>query len=163
MIKQKAVFFDRDGVLNNEESNYYIFRTRDFFLNPGIIETLKILRDRGYIFVVITNQGGISKNLYTHKDVQDIHDLLTVQLKESGIELAEIYYCPHHSDNEKCLCRKPGIINIQKAISRFNIDPLRSWFVGDRETDMEAGRKAGLKTILVEANRNMSFLTQIIP
>ncbi len=163
MIKQKAVFFDRDGVLNNEESNYYIFRTGDFFLNPGIIETLKILRDRGYIFIVITNQGGISKNLYTHKDVTAIHDLMTLQLKNSGIDLAEIYYCPHHSDNEKCLCRKPGYINIQKAISRFNIDPLRSWFVGDRETDMEAGRKAGLKTLLVKANSNMSFLTDIIP
>jgi D,D-heptose 1,7-bisphosphate phosphatase len=159
---QKAIFFDRDGVLNNEESNYYIHRTEDFFLNDGIIEALKSFKKKGFIFVVITNQGGISKSLYTHDDVKNVHDKLHHLLKEHDLELAEIYYCPHHSDNENCLCRKPKTISIEKAIARFNIDRDRSYLVGDRGTDIEAGKKAGLKTIKVIANENMSFLADLI-
>lgn len=159
---QKAVFLDRDGVLNNEESNYYIFRTEDFFLNEGIGEALRELRDRGYIFIVITNQGGISKGYYTHKDVQNVHSKLQRLLRKEKIELAEIYYCPHHNDNENCLCRKPKSISIEKALARFDIDPKNSYFVGDRDTDMEAATKAGLQRIKVESNQNMAILKDLI-
>lgn len=160
---QKAIFLDRDGVINNEESNYYIFRTEEFFLNKGITQALKELQDRGYIFVVITNQGGISKSFYTHEDVQRVHEKMIHLLAEHNIQLAEIYYCPHHSDNENCLCRKPKTISIEKGIARFNVDPDKSWFIGDRDTDMEAARDAGLKTIKVEANQNMKVLIDMIP
>ena len=112
---RKAIFLDRDGVINNEESNYYIFRTEEFFLNKGIAEALKEFRDRGYIFIVITNQGGISKSFYTHEDVKLVHEKMIHLLAEHDIELAEIYYCPHHSDNENCLCRKPKSISIEKT------------------------------------------------
>lgn len=159
---QKAVFLDRDGVLNNEESNYYIFRTEDFFLNEGIAEALQKLKEKGFIFIVITNQGGISKEFYSHEDVMKVHSKLEKLLAEFDIHLAEIYYCPHHSDNENCLCRKPKSISIEKALARFNVDPDQSWFVGDRDTDLEAGKKAGLRTIKVESNQDMSFLGEII-
>jgi D-glycero-D-manno-heptose 1,7-bisphosphate phosphatase len=159
---QKAVFLDRDGVLNNEESNYYIFRTEDLFLNEGIVRSLQELRDRGYIFIVITNQGGISKGYYSHKDVKNVHTKLETLLAEEKIHLAEIYYCPHHSDNENCLCRKPKALSIEKAIARFSIAPERSYFVGDRDTDIEAARKAGLQAIKVRSNQDMSFLGKII-
>lgn len=159
---KKAVFLDRDGVLNNEESNYYIHRTEDFFLNEGIGKALKKLKAKGYLFIVITNQGGISKGLYTSEDVEKVHEKLRNLLKEFDVELAEIYYCPHHSDNENCLCRKPKTISIEKAIARFNISKEESWFVGDRETDIEAGEKTGLKTIIVKANQDMEFLGDII-
>jgi len=159
---QKAIFLDRDGVLNNEENNYYIYRPEDFFLNEGIIEAMKMLKSRGYIFIVITNQGGISKSLYTHDDVKKIHEKLRRLLLEHDLHLTEIYYCPHHSDNEKCLCRKPETISIEKAIARFDIDRNKSYFIGDRDTDMEAGKKAGLKNIRVQSNQDMSFLGKII-
>lgn len=159
---KKAVFLDRDGVLNNEESNYYIFKTEDFFLNKGIGFALQKLREKGYIFIVITNQGGISMNLYSTQDVERVHNKLRKLLAEFKVNLAEIYYCPHHSENENCLCRKPKIINIEKAIARFNIDRESSWFVGDRETDIEAGKRAGLKTIMVKPNENMEFLGDLI-
>jgi len=159
---QKAIFLDRDGVINNEESNYYIFRTEEFFLNKGITQVLKELQDQGYIFIVITNQGGISKSFYTHEDVQRVHEKMIQLLAEHGIRLAEIYYCPHHSDNENCLCRKPKSISIEKGLARFNIDPDKSWFIGDRDTDMEAAKAAGLKTIKVKANQNMRVLIDLI-
>lgn len=161
-MQKKAVFFDRDGVINNEENNYYIFRTEEFFLNEGIAEAMQELKCKGFIFIVITNQGGISKSYYSHEDVAKVHNKLQRLLAKYGVELAEIYYCPHHSDNENCLCRKPKTISIEKAIARFNIDRNKSYFVGDRETDIEAGKKAELKCILVEPNQNMRFLGKII-
>jgi len=161
-MKKKAVFLDRDGVLNNEEKNYYIFREEDFFLNKGIGEALKILAARNYIFIVITNQGGIAKNLYSSTDVEKVHNKLYQLLLEYDVHLEEIYYCPHHSDEEKCLCRKPANLNIEKAIARFNIDRKKSWLVGDRDSDIEAGKLSGLKTIKVKANEDMSFLVDVI-
>lgn len=161
-MQTKAVFFDRDGVINNEENNYYIFRPGDFFLNEGIGEAMQELKSKGFIFIIISNQGGISKSYYTHEDVNLVHEKLHALLKKFDIEITEIYYCPHHSDNENCLCRKPKIISFEKAIARFNIDRGKSYFVGDRETDMEAGRKARLSCILVEPNQNMRFLGKVI-
>ncbi len=160
---RKAIFLDRDGVINNEESNYYIFRTEDFFLNQGIVEALKQLQDRGYIFIVITNQGGISKSFYTHEDVRRVHEKMICLLYRHQIKLEEVYYCPHHSDNENCLCRKPKALSIEKGLARFNIDPGKSWFIGDRDTDMEAAITAGLKTIKVAPNQDMSVLPDLIP
>jgi D-glycero-D-manno-heptose 1,7-bisphosphate phosphatase len=77
---------------------------------------------------------------------------------EKGISFDEIYYCPHHPENEKCICRKPDTVFIEKAISRFSINVLDSYFIGDRDTDIEAGKKAGLKTILVKPNQDMGSL-----
>ena len=161
-MKKKAIFFDRDGVLNNEENNYYIFHVEDFFLNNGIGETLKELSNQGFIFIVITNQGGIAKNLYSSHDVKAVHNKLSSLLKFYNVRLEEIYYCPHHSDLENCLCRKPKNLNIEKAIARFNIDREKSWFVGDRDSDIEAGKSSGLKTIKVKANEDMCYLSDLI-
>ncbi len=158
----KAVFFDRDGVINNEEGLYYIYRTEDFRFNPGIKSVLKTLSDRGYLLILITNQGGISKGLYTRKDAAHIHLLMAEELGRDGVHFSEVYMCPHHPDVENCLCRKPQTLLFEKAMARFNIDILSSWFVGDRETDIEAGRKVGLRTILVEPNQDMRFLADRI-
>ncbi|MCK4923257.1 MAG: HAD family hydrolase [Bacteroidales bacterium] len=161
-MKKKAIFLDRDGVLNNEKDNYYVFRVEDFFLNDGIGETLKVLSNQGFIFIVITNQGGIAKRLYSSNDVEAVHNKLYSLLKSYNVRIEEIYYCPHHSDVGNCLCRKPKNLNIEKAIARFNIDRDKSWFVGDRESDIEAGKLSGLKTIKVTANEDMSYLREII-
>lgn len=162
LIKNKAIFFDRDGVINNEENDYYIFRKKDFFLNPGIVEAMTDLRDKGYIFFIISNQGGIAKSLYKKEDVENVHAHLREELARSGIEIAEIYYCPHHPLFEKCLCRKPGTLLIEKAIARFKVDAAESWFIGDRDSDIEAGKKAGLKVHKVKANQDMAFLGTLI-
>jgi D-glycero-D-manno-heptose 1,7-bisphosphate phosphatase len=154
----KAIFLDRDGVINNDYDNYYVFRPEDIKLNPGIPELLVNLKQRGFLLIVISNQGGISKGIYTHEDVEKTNARIEELLASHQIKLDEIYYCPHYHETEKCICRKPGTVMIEKAISRFNIDYQTSYFIGDRETDMEAGKNSGLKTIKVEANQDMSKL-----
>jgi len=158
----KAVFIDRDGVINNDNGNYYVTSPEEFSLNEGIIGLLKYLREKGYLLIVVSNQGGIAKNLYSHGDVEAIHDKMNKLLIKEGLYFDEIYYCPHHPDKGRCICRKPETVFFEKAIARFEIDPSCSYFIGDRETDEEAGRKAGLKAIRVEPNRDVSRLKEII-
>ena len=155
---KKAIFFDRDGVINDETGHYYITDPDDFKLNTGITELLIWLKSHGYLLIIVSNQGGISRGVYTKNIADKIHAKLAEMVKVSGIFFDEIYYCPHHPDNEKCICRKPDTVQIEKAIARFGIDPRISFFIGDRDTDMEAGKKAGLRTIKVQTNQDMSFL-----
>ena len=158
----KAVFFDRDGVINFDPGDY-TYLLNEFKINDGIIPALKKLTENGYLLVIITNQGGIAKQIYTHNEVKAIHQFLEGELKKSNIELTEIYYCPHHSDKEKCLCRKPGSLLIEKAIARFNIDPKNSFMIGDKQRDIEAAEGAGVKGIKVNLNENIEkYIDQII-
>jgi D-glycero-D-manno-heptose 1,7-bisphosphate phosphatase len=158
----KAVFLDRDGVINNDYDNYYVYRPEDIMLNPGIPELLADLKQKGFLLIVISNQGGISKGIYSHDDVEKTNGRIEQLLASYQIKLDEIYYCPHYSLSEKCICRKPGTLMIEKAISRFRIDKNTSYFIGDRDTDMEAGKSSGLKTIKVKANQDMSSLINMI-
>jgi D-glycero-D-manno-heptose 1,7-bisphosphate phosphatase len=151
----KAVFLDRDGVVNRNEGKYYVFRVEDFQLNEGIPEALKIIREHGYLIIIISNQSGIARGLYSHAEAEKVHDYLRSRLKKDGVEITEIYYCPHHPDHQKCFCRKPESLMIEKALARFDIDPARSWMIGDQERDVEAGKKAGLQTILVKRNEDL--------
>ena len=155
MKMKKAVFLDRDGTLNNNRDHYYIWRVEDFQLNPGVVEALSELRARGYLLMVITNQGGISKGICSLEEVEALHAHMRSLLEESGVVLDEVYVCPHHPDQETCLCRKPLPLMIQKALARFEIDPAQSWMVGDSERDVEAGEAAGLRTLLVESNGDL--------
>ncbi len=156
----RAVFLDRDGVINSDDDLYYLVDPADFEINPGVYDLLKWLKEHGFLLIVISNQGGISKGLYSKIDVEIIHEKMNILLEKDGISFEEIYYCPHHPENEKCICRKPDTVMIEKAISRFSIDAATSYFIGDRETDMEAGKKAGLKTVKVESNQDMSLLIE---
>ncbi|OFX20916.1 MAG: histidinol phosphate phosphatase [Bacteroidetes bacterium GWA2_31_9b] len=158
----KAIFFDRDGVINFDPGDY-TYQLDEFKINDGIIENLKRLVETGYLLIIITNQGGIAKQIYSHDNVEKIHEYLANELKKSGIELTEIYYCPHHSDVEKCLCRKPGSLFIEKAIARFNIDQKKSYMIGDKMRDVEAAENAGIKGIKVDLNENIGkYVDRII-
>lgn len=159
---KKAIFLDRDGTLNNNRDHYYIWRPEDFELNPGVIETLSELRNRGYLLIVITNQGGVSKAEYSLEAVEALHGHMRSLLEEGGVKLDEVYFCPHHPKQENCLCRKPLPLMIQKAMARFDIDPAQSWMVGDSERDVEAGKAAGLRTLLVESNGDLRKVLEII-
>jgi D-glycero-D-manno-heptose 1,7-bisphosphate phosphatase len=158
----KAIFFDRDGVINNDLGNYYISDPKDFVLNPGVIELLSWLKKNGFLSIIISNQGGISKGACTMADVENVNSRMSEILKDHGLSFDEIYYCPHHPDNEKCICRKPDTIQIEKAMARFSINVRESFFIGDRDTDMEAGNKAGLKTIRVIPNQDMNTVIERI-
>lgn len=152
---KKAIFLDRDGVINNNENRYYITKPEDLNLNKGISEALKTFQDLGFYLIIISNQSGISKKLYSKEDCDRIHDRLRKVLSGEGIHIKEIYYCPHHPEVENCLCRKPGSLLFEKALSRFNIDPSQSWMIGDSERDITAAETAGLKTILIRPNEDV--------
>jgi len=158
----KAVFLDRDGVINYDPGDY-TYNVSEFKLNDGIIENLKSLYDNGFMLILITNQGGISKKLYAHSDVEEIHKYFTDELNKADVKLTEVYYCPHHSINEKCICRKPNSLMIEKSLARFNIDPKKSFMIGDKMRDVECAEKAGVKGIKVEINSNIkNIVNQIV-
>ena len=148
---RKALFLDRDGVLNRERGEY-TFNVNDFDLLPDVVKALKIASDKGYMLIVISNQGGVAKGVFSKADVEAVHQYLNQKLAESGVKLDEIYYCPHHNEVGKCICRKPDSLMLEKAIARFKIDANCSVMIGDSQRDIDAAHKASVKGILVEPN-----------
>lgn len=158
---QKAIFLDRDGVINREVGDY-VWQVDDLEINEGVVEALLELQNRDYVFVVITNQSGINKALYTHQDVHEVHDYIRNHFAGFGIRFLEMYYCPHHPDFTQCLCRKPGSLMVEKAMARFDIDPAQSYFIGDRDRDVEAATAAGVTPILIPSNDDLRNYLNLI-
>ncbi|MBA4321973.1 MAG: HAD family hydrolase [Odoribacter sp.] len=154
----KAVFLDRDGVVNRKGSGYYVFREEEFLFNRGVTSALKYFISKGYILVIVTNQGGIARGIYTITHLEKLHNYMIQQLKAFDIELAGIYYCPHHPSISSCQCRKPGTLMFEQAIAKYDIDPKSSFMIGDSEIDIRAAEKMGIKGILIPTNGNMMEL-----
>ena len=151
----RAVFLDRDGVINSNANHYYVYHKNDFVLNPGVIKSLKRILENGYSLIIVSNQGGISKKKYTKQDVEELNDYIIALFAHKGIDILESYYCPHHSDIEQCICRKPDSQMIEKAVARFRVDIDNSFLIGDSDRDIEAAEKIGIKGIKVKANNNL--------
>jgi D-glycero-D-manno-heptose 1,7-bisphosphate phosphatase len=152
----KAIFLDRDGVINKKGSSYYIYRIKDFILNEGVTDALKYFLSIDYLLIIITNQGGISKKLFSVEQLEKLHVFMKNQLEKEGVKITDIFYCPHHPDNETCFCRKPGTLLFERAISKYNIDPDKSYMIGDSDIDIQAAEKVGVKGILIPVNGNIS-------
>ncbi|MCX7953732.1 MAG: HAD family hydrolase [Bacteroidales bacterium] len=157
----KVVFFDRDGVIN-DNSTYYVYKKEHLKINDGVIETLIKLKENNYEFIVISNQSGISKGIYTEDDTELINQEINKILSLYNIKILEYYYCIHHPEITLCLCRKPSSLLFEKAIARFNIDVKKSWMVGDQQRDVDAAKKVGLNTILIESNSNLTAILKKI-
>jgi len=143
---KKAVFLDRDGVLNNELGDY-VLDINDFVVSEGVPEALKILKEKGFYLIVVTNQSGIAKGKYNSDLVDECHKVL--QEKSGGI-IDAFYFSPFHPDYDtESLLRKPDSLMIEKGAARFNINLSQSWMVGDKKRDIEAGQKAGCKTLYI--------------
>jgi D,D-heptose 1,7-bisphosphate phosphatase len=146
--KNNAIFLDRDGVINKEVS--YLSNPDDFEFIEGSIEALKILKQKGYLLIVITNQAGIARGFFTEQTLKTIHMKMINILKENQIQLDDIFYCPHHPDfTGPCDCRKPNPGMIMKAKLKHNIDLNKSFMVGDTLNDIQTGKAANCKTVLV--------------
>ncbi len=161
-MMRKALFLDRDGVLNRERGSY-TFQPADFELLPDVVAALKKAKSKGYMLIVISNQGGIAKGIYSKKEVETLHESMKVHLRDAGVEIDEIYYCPHHPEHGKCLCRKPQPLMLQKALARFGIDASRSWMIGDGQRDVEAASAAGVKGIKIESNIGILEICENLP
>lgn len=142
----KCVFLDRDGVLNQDLEGY-LFRPELLQFPEGVKEGLAELKKEGYLLIVVTNQAGIAKGLYTADDVRRIHQRMN---EEYGNVLDDLYFAPHHDHyTTRSLSRKPGSLLIERAMAKYRINPAASWMIGDNERDIEAGISAGVRTILV--------------
>jgi D-glycero-D-manno-heptose 1,7-bisphosphate phosphatase len=158
----KAVFLDRDGVLVRERGAYN-YLPEHYFLNKDVCSALKILQENGYLLVVITNQSGISKGIYSISEMHAFNKLLLNDLKKEGIGISEIYFSAYHKEITKSLCNKPGSLMLEKALARFQINPAKSFMIGDKERDIQAAEKVGVKGILIEENESLlTAVNQII-
>lgn len=150
---EQVVFLDRDGTLNQEV--HYLHRPEDLKLIPGVPEALGLLKEAGYRLVVVTNQSGVARGYYTEEDVRNLHLYMNQVLERDGASIDAFYYCPHHPEygvgayRQACHCRKPGTGMFEMAGKRFEVDKARSFMVGDKLLDVEAGKNYGLTSILV--------------
>jgi len=145
----KAVFLDRDGVINKEIG--YLNQIKDFEFIDGIFETSQYLVSLGYKLIVITNQSGIGRGYYSLKDYKKLTAWMIKEFSKKNVVITDVFHCPHKPE-EKCLCRKPKPTMVNKACEKYNIETLDSWMIGDTEKDIETGLSSGIKnTILLRS------------
>ena len=160
-VKNKAVFLDRDGVLNKELGDY-VCRVDDFEVLDNFA-ALKKLQDNGYLLIVATNQGGLAKGWYTEEELGKMHAHLRETYRKHDVEFTDIFYCPHHPQfTGDCDCRKPKPGLLLRGIEKYNIDPSLSYFIGDRERDVDAGTAAGVKGILINSDQPINDVLDMI-
>ena len=142
----KAIFIDRDGVIN--EDHGYVHKIEDFKFIPKAVDGLKLLSEQGFKFIIITNQSGIGRGYYKKEDFLTFNNHLVSELSKNKIKIEKTYYCQHGPD-ESCDCRKPSTKYIKEAKKEFDIDLENSYVIGDHPHDIEMGKKAGCKSIYV--------------
>ncbi len=161
---KKAIFLDRDGTINVEKD--YIYKSEDLVFEEGTIEALKTFKNLGYILIVISNQSGIARGYFTEEDLNIFNNNMNEILKRNGIEITEFYCCPHHPDGigeykKVCECRKPNNKMIEDAIKKYNIAREKSYMIGDKTSDIGAGLKSNLKTVLVKTGYGLKDMEKI--
>lgn len=159
----RAIFLDRDGTLNEDPG--YIGDPNFVKLFPDVIDALRILfQELNYKLIVVSNQSGIARGLLTHQSVQLVNEKISSLLEASGIKIEKFFYCPYHPDFnsvEECSCRKPSPKMVFDAAEEFSIDLSKSFLIGDAKTDIECGKNAGLKTILVKTGFGREHFYQL--
>ena len=141
----RCVFLDRDGVLNKDNPNY-TYTIENFEIMPGVVEALQLLKRADYFLVVVTNQSGIDKGIYTIDQMKECHAYLQ---QVCGGLIDHFYFSPYHRSIHNSLLTKPGTLMFEKAIARFDVDVKLSWMVGDRGRDLIPARKLGIRTIQI--------------
>jgi histidinol-phosphate phosphatase family protein len=146
---KKAIFLDRDGVLNRKaDSGDYIKEWCEFEFLPLAVDALRLLSRTDYMLIVVTNQRGIARGLMSEGDLQHIHDCMCAELRDTGARIDHIFHCPHDIE-DRCNCRKPRAGMLLKARDLLGVDLQESYLVGDSASDIEAGFNAGCKEVIL--------------
>lgn len=146
---RKAVFLDRDGIINRKApEGEYVIRQEDFVLLPGVADSIRLLNQAQFAVVVVTNQRCVAKGLLSSEALECIHHHMVDRLLGLGARIDSVYYCPHESDSG-CTCRKPAPGMILRAAEDHFLDLGQSWMIGDSDSDVQAGKNAGCKTVRV--------------
>ncbi len=161
----KAIFLDRDGTINVEK--HYLYKREDFEFLPGVIEALKKLQAAGYILIIVTNQSGIGRGYYTEKDFKILNNWMLSELRNQGILIEDVYYCPHLPDAEvieyrkDCECRKPKLGMYRQAIRDHQIQVSQSFTIGDKIRDCEICHKTNCKGFLIGTNEKPEVIEKV--
>lgn len=160
-MAKAAIFLDRDGVINQDTG--YVAEIDDFKFIDGVIDALRILKQKGYLLVVVTNQSGIARGYFTEEQFMRLTEWMDWSLADRGVDLDGIYYCPHHPTEgldayrKSCGCRKPGPEMLLEASQHLKIDLAASYLVGDKTSDLKAAVNAGVgHKVLVETGKALT-------
>ncbi len=164
---QKAIFLDRDGVINVEKN--YLYKIEDFEFIDGVFSSLKAFSDAGFLLFIITNQSGIQRGYYTLEDFQVLTSWMLKEFEKQGIKISQVELCPH-LPTTNCSCRKPNTGMIENILKNYEIDLENSWLIGDKDSDIQCAKNANIKnTIQVlsghcfeEAKSNANFVCKSI-
>jgi D-glycero-D-manno-heptose 1,7-bisphosphate phosphatase len=154
---KKALFLDRDGVINVDHG--YVSRIEDFEFVDGILDFIKTAQAKGYLPIIVTNQSGIGRGYYKAEEFEILTEWMLEEMRRAGIVIdrSQVFHCPH-TPEAGCDCRKPMPGMLLEAIGRFEIDLENSWMIGDKPSDIEAARRAGVgHTWLTEKNRKIEM------
>jgi len=163
---QPAVFLDRDGTLNHDTG--YVYRTADFCWLPGAVNAVRALNARGYYVFVVTNQSGVARGLYDEAAIRDLHDWMNGELRAAGARVDDFRYCPHHPEASVaayriiCPCRKPAAGMLLDLMKAWPVIREGSIMIGDRESDAEAGRAAGIASAIVPPGSLDGFVDKML-
>lgn len=150
--RSSAILLDRDGVINHDPGDYTTCLA-EFTVLPTVLDTLSIWKKAGFKLILITNQGGIAKGRYGHDAVADIHAHLREVCAQTGADIDDIFYSPHHPDYGNSLSRKPGSLMVERALAKHRLDPEQCWMFGDKSRDIDCALGAGVRHgILIEPN-----------
>jgi len=168
--KRRAVFLDRDGTINVEKD--YLHRVEEFEFIPGAPDSIRKLKEAGYLVIVVTNQSGVARGYYDIEAVHRLHAHLDAELSKIGAAIDAYYVCPHHPEHGvgdyrcQCDCRKPMPGMLLEAAGRFGIDLASSFLVGDNMSDVDAARNAGCRPVLVttgHGGKHVDALPENVP
>ena len=153
----RAVFLDRDGTLIRDVG--YLRRIEQIEILPQVPAALRLLRERGFKLVVVTNQSAVARGWMSEQELGKIHGALHAELARRGAALDGLYYCPHHPTEGSgvfrvtCRCRKPNAAMIERASAELGLDPMRSYVIGDQQTDVELAARVGATAVLIRGDQ----------
>jgi len=152
MKQQKAIFLDRDGVINKEKD--YLYKIEDFEFIDGVISALQYLQKKEFLLFIITNQSGISRDYYSKNDFNTLNIWMLNEFKKHNIIISQVEFCPH-TPSDNCTCRKPKTGMIDNILKNYNIDLENSWLIGDKNSDIHCAKNANIKnTIQVKSGHS---------
>lgn len=165
-MARKAIFLDRDGVLNVDTA--YLYKVEELVWQDGVFEALKDAHDKGYLLIVVTNQSGVARGYYTEEDVKALHQYMGSTLAKAGAPIDAFYYCPHHVKGtvapyvKDCNCRKPKTGMLDQACEDFDIDLDHSFMIGDKESDVATAKAKGIQGYLFTGGNLYDFIKPLL-